>query len=448
MDRADFESGRLKALPWARIEDAVLRLLAENERLARENQELQRRLRFYENPHTPPSLERRKRSQRPVGEAKKRGAPVGHAGATRAAPEPVRTVAVQDEVCVECQSKEIQAVGVEERNITEVDAALEPEATNFQLTKHACKRCGKTWTSSHPECPKVGAFGVRALTLVAMLRHHLRGPIRRVRDHLEHGHKLALSDSGVHDLLNRVEDACRDEYDKLLLRIRAAPYLHVDESSHKIEGKKVWMWIFRTPDNDCLLVIRPSRGEKVVDEILGDNPDQVVIVDGWSAYAGRKRQRCWAHLLRIVDEDKSSSPQAQTLSLRVHELYRELVAFHEGTHSMALRRAKHEAMEDAIQKLALDSIDREDLDGKLTYLRRGQGEWTTCLLHPGMPATNNPAEQALREHVVRRKLFQTFRSESGAERYQYVASLLDTWRLQGKDPFAELETVLRRALCT
>jgi DNA-directed RNA polymerase specialized sigma24 family protein len=54
------------------------------------------------------------------------------------------------------------------------------------------------------------------------------------------------------------------------------------------------------------------------------------------------------------------------------------------------------------------------------------------------------AEQALREHVVRRRLFQTFRSEAGAERYQYAASLLDTWRLQGKDPFAELEKVLRR----
>jgi hypothetical protein len=67
--------------------------------------------------------------------------------------------------------------------------------------------------------------------------------------------------------------------------------------------------------------------------------------------------------------------------------------------------------------------------------------------HPGMPATNNPAEQDLREHVVRRIQFPTFRSETGAERCQYAARLLDTWRMQGKDPFAELEAAPRRASC-
>lgn len=442
MDLDAVKAGNLRTLSWEAVEDLVIALQAEND-------DLRRRLRLYENPHTPPSLERRKRAKPRPGEAKKRGAPIGHIGATRATPEPVRVVEARDEVCIDCHAKDILDAGVEERNITEVDAALQPEATAFRLTKHECKKCGKSWTSSHPECPRIGAFGPRALTLVAMLRYHLRGPLRRVRDHLEHGHKLVLSAKGVYDLLARVEDACRDEYGKLLARIRAARWVHVDETSHKIEGKKVWMWIFRTPNNDSLLVIRPSRGANVVDEVLGENPGQVVIVDGWSAYANRVRQRCWAHLLRIVDENKDASPQAAALSRSVHDLYRELVKFHADEHSMAERRAKHDEMEEAIQQLVLDSITADSsLDSKLTYLQRGRGEWTTCLLHPGMPATNNPAEQALREHVVRRKLFQTFRSDAGAERYQYAASLLDTWRLQGKDPFAELEAVLRRSLCS
>ncbi len=35
----------------------------------------------------------------------------------------------------------------------------------------------------------------------------------------------------------------------------------------------------------------------------------------------------------------------------------------------------------------------------------------------------------------------------GAENYQYIASLLATARLQGKNGFAELEKVLRQELC-
>lgn len=439
MDRDAIQAGKLRTLPWGKIESLVLEQLS---RIV----DLERRLRLYENPHTPPSLERRKRVKR-TDEPKKRGAPVGHAGATRVAPEPVRIVEVREELCRDCKSKAIRDEGVEKRVITDVGLLLEPETVQFQLTQHACTNCGRKWVARHPDCPQVGAFGVRALVLVTMLRHHLRGPIRRVRDHLLNGHKLELSVKGVHDLLGRVEDTCRDEYDKLLGKIRAAPWVHVDETSHKIEGEKVWMWVFRTPKSDCLLVIRPHRDKDVVDEILGENPDQVIVVDGWSAYNGRRRQRCWAHLLRIVDEDRDAFPAARALSDAVHAKYAELVAFHDRKHSMAERQAKHEAMENEIHQLMLDSIGDERLDAKLTYIRGGRGEWTTCLLYPGMPATNNAAEQALREHVVRRKLFQTFRSESGAERYQYVASLLDTWRLQGLDPFAQLEAVLRQKLC-
>ncbi len=53
----------------------------------------------------------------------------------------------------------------------------------------------------------------------------------------------------------------------------------------------------------------------------------------------------------------------------------------------------------------------------------------------------------MREHVIVRKIIGTFRSENGSENYQYIASLLATWKLQGKNIFEELERVLRGELC-
>jgi hypothetical protein len=89
----------------------------------------------------------------------------------------------------------------------------------------------------------------------------------------------------------------------------------------------------------------------------------------------------------------------------------------------------------------------KELEKPLTYIKNGFGCWYTCLLYPGMEPTNNLGEQAMREHVIMRKIIGCFRSENGAENYQYIASLLATYRLQGKNGFEELEKVLRLELC-
>ena len=43
------------------------------------------------------------------------------------------------------------------------------------------------------------------------------------------------------------------------------------------------------------------------------------------------------------------------------------------------------------------------------------------MLYPVMEPTNNLGEQAIREHVILRKIIGCFRSENGAENYQYIA---------------------------
>jgi 3-dehydroquinate dehydratase len=49
-----------------------------------------------------------------------------------------------------------------------------------------------------------------------------------------------------------------------------------------------------------------------------------------------------------------------------------------------------------------------------------------------MEHTNNLAEQVIREHVIMSRIIGTFRSENGS------------WKLQGKNPFEELESLLRK----
>jgi transposase len=60
----------------------------------------------------------------------------------------------------------------------------------------------------------------------------------------------------------------------------------------------------------------------------------------------------------------------------------------------------------------------DELKKPVKYIKFGVGYWYTCLLYPGMQPTNNLGEQAIREHVVIRKIIGTFRSERVSEFYQ------------------------------
>ncbi len=80
-------------------------------------------------------------------------------------------------------------------------------------------------------------------------------------------------------------------------------------------------------------------------------------------------------------------------------------------------------------------------------IKNGFGKWYMYLLYPRMEPTNNLGEQAIREHVIMRKIIGCFRSESGAENYQFIASFLASWKLQKRNIFEDLADLLRKELC-
>jgi transposase len=76
----------------------------------------------------------------------------------------------------------------------------------------------------------------------------------------------------------------------------------------------------------------------------------------------------------------------------------------------------------------------------LTKVRNGFPSWFTFLEHNVEP-TNNIAENALREHVVIRKIIGGLRSEKGARVHETVMSCFATWKMFGLNIF---DTLLSR----
>jgi hypothetical protein len=224
--------------------------------------------------------------------------------------------------------------------------------------------------------------------------------------------------------------------------------VHIDETGIKINGEKYWLWIFRTNDNYVLVVIRKSRGRKVLDEILGPEWDKPIIVDGWKAYWSYVVvQRCWAHLLREIDAFKAISDNGKMFSETIHLCFDRLKEFLATNPSMSEREKQKIMFDNTMRDLVEKYSNFKELKKPVKYLKNGLGKWYTCLLFPGMEPTNNLGEQAMREHVIMRKIIGCFRSKNGAANYQYIASLLASWKLQNKNIFEELENLLRQELC-
>ena len=75
-----------------------------------------------------------------------------------------------------------------------------------------------------------------------------------------------------------------------------------------------------------MIVIRKSRGKKVLREILGEVFGGVVVCDEWRSYPNytSRIQRCWAHLLREAKYLAEHVEEAAPLSEALQRLYRRI----------------------------------------------------------------------------------------------------------------------------
>ena len=91
----------------------------------------------------------------------------------------------------------------------------------------------------------------------------------------------------------------------------------------------------------------------------------------------------------------------------------------------------------AVRRIGKHLLDRGAKDAG-TYVINCAENLFTAVRHPEMTFTNNPAETLIRPVVIRRKVIYRFATLEGARRYCTIASCLATWKLQDKDPEAEL----------
>jgi len=424
-------------------------LLEENVMLRRELETALSELAKYKNSNTPSSANKHLKENTAGKKAKegaKRGAPKGHKGKTRVL-EPERHEIVHTDRCPICGGVNTIDDDIINRVVEDTPDDMTPEVVASTIHVKKCLNCNRKFIPPQNRTPLQGSYGINVMVLVVFLKFLLRGVLRKTALFMESGFALEITPASVNSIIQRVAEAAEMDYEDLKRRIRNAPVVYVDETGFSVLGKNQWVWVFRTK-YDVLLVIRPSRGSNILQEILGDEFKGTVSCDCWSAYNFLKNanlQRCWAHLLRKTKE--FTSPAGLAFHESLQGMFREIKDFNETGHSQMERDAQYEEMTGRLEALLAEYSQHKFLEPVRKYIDNKLGEWFTCVRIEGVEPTNNLAEQAIRETVMVRKIIGAFRSEDGKESYEILASLMATWKLCGLDLRKKLKEMLINRMC-
>ena len=195
----------------------------------------------------------------------------------------------------------------------------------------------------------------------------------------------------------------------------------------------------------CIHVIRPSRGQGVIQEVLGAHRPTIWVSDLYSAqqnHPAEDWQVCLAHQVRDCPfasdaGDAVCAPRMQAVFLRafaIHKRRDTLAASTRSQYRCDLQRRVARCL--ALQPTNPHGRRLQKRDAKIQ-------EHLFLFLHDAtIPPTNNSSEQAIRMSTVFRKVTNGFRSDWGRDLFAAVRSIVNTGKRQGLSAYQAIQKAL------
>jgi transposase len=321
----------------------------------------------------------------------------------------------------------------------------------FDIEIGCCARCGRHLQGRHPlqTSDALGAaqvqLGPEALSLAAHLNKEMGLSHERVARVLDLGYGLRASRSALCRALTRLGDKAAPTYAQLVTAVRTSPVNQLDETGWRVAAHLEWLWVVVNPEVTVYAIL-PGRGFSEAASILGEDYEGFLTHDGWRPYYHFTRafhQTCLSHLIRrCQDLVQIASPSGARFPLAVMQLLGKGLTLRDryqlgaiSWHGLSVAAGR---LANSMDRLLAQTFRLPAHRRLAKHLRHEEPHLFTFLHCPGIAATNNAAEQALRPAVVARKTWGGNRTQTGARTQQILASILRTCRQQGKPTFPRL----------
>ncbi|MFC1453466.1 IS66 family transposase [Verrucomicrobiota bacterium] len=367
---------------------------------------------------------------------RKRGAPKGHRGRTRPIPEKVDfTEIIPPPDHCDCGCEDIEPVDVYDSRHTEDIPPVSRIVTERRYQRGRCRRCGKQLR--HEEAlhgPPVVVGPNLAVHLTLM--NQMGTTFRKLSAFSTNVMGITLSPSGALGLVRRVGHTLVGSYHNLGEALRKQAVLNGDETGWKVMGVAGYIWCFC---NKRIAFFHPdvSRAAAVIEKILGKDFAGTVICDFYAAYnCLKKTQRCLVHLLRDIKKEREVLRGSKLLE-RFESKVKEFIET--GLQVQTMVEGPEKTREVRKLEKQLDRLTSMPVTkGKATTLQKRIDKYRDDLIrfvtHPDVEFHNNRAERQLRPMVIGRKVSFGSNTHSGALRHCIIHSIVETCKLQDKDP--------------
>jgi transposase len=405
------------------------------------------------NSSKPPSSDITKPPPKPSLRKRRLGGQKGHAPQQRPRFEPGDIDFLQrhaHESCPQCGGP-VEQLQTPAHVVQQVELVAKPTlVTEHRSGTCRCHACQQDFTRPIPPAiVAAGTFGPRLTALVAYLKGACHTSFGTIQKLLRETYGLTIATGTLAKMCQKVSRSLKKPYEELLGQIPQQPTLHIDETSHRENGRWHWTWVFRAPQF-TLFHIDPSRSTSVLERILGKQFRGTIISDYLAVYRSYRdahpqadAQFCLAHLIRdvkflegLTEADRQFATEVLT---EMKELFRLWHARQEYADEAAYRaalvaqgeRLERVATERAPNTKASWNVARRFVNDAPQYLR-----FTRV---PGLEPTNNAAEQAIRQVVIDRHVTQGTRSERGRKWCERIWTIIATCRRHGGDLLSFLE---------
>ena len=316
-----------------------------------------------------------------------------------------------------------------------------PEVTEYALHVSKCPGCGHTTTADLPEEVPNSCVGVRFQAIASLLTGRCRITRREAREVMAElfGPKAEVSLGTVGTLEWRTSKALRPVYDEALDAIQKAKFTNCDETSCRQSNKLAWLWAAATPKLKVFRIDRRRNCEAFrrllfgFDGILGSDRFSV-----FRAHPIRKRQLCWAHLLRNLRGLEERGGKARSLGVAgqklVNAVFKEWYRFRDGQLTRERIRRRLAPLRLRLKHLLARHINSPvPAECKIAKDLREYGAalWTFARVE-GVEPTNNAAERAVRKAVLWRKTSFGSASRWGSRFAERMLTGCESLRAQGR----------------
>jgi hypothetical protein len=367
---------------------------------------------------------------------RKRGAPKGHKGRTRPIPDKIDfTELIPPPETCDCGSHDVDPIDAFDSKYIEDIPPVSRVVTHRKYQRGRCKHCGKEVRHAEAVHGPPVVIGPN-LAVHLTLMNQMGTTFRKLSVFSTRILGVVLSPSGVLGLVNRVGQSLSGSYDNIREAVRQQAVLNGDETGWTVMGVAGYIWCFCNK-RIAFFHHDHSRAAAVIEKILGKDFKGIVMCDFYAAYnCLKKTQRCLAHLLRDIKKERDvlqSSKLLEQFESKVKEF------IEEGLQVQAMEDGpeKEQAvgkMEKRLVRLTTMPVTK----GKAITLQKRINKYREDLIrfvtHPDVEFHNNRAERQLRPMVIGRKVSFGSNTQSGALRHCIINSVIETCKLQDRDP--------------